>query len=107
MDGEIRQFLAMELAREIGRVEKLVYVLAVMLGQYSLITAVIILKAFFGWINIPRSPSQSSELQSDLNYYYVYIYGNMLSLIVGLFLGFVGRIVAAFCKDGIEWILTF
>jgi hypothetical protein len=31
--------------------------------------------------------------------------GNVLSLLVGVGLGFVGKIVAAFAKDGIEWII--
>jgi hypothetical protein len=105
-EEKIRRFLGMELAVEIGRLEKLVYVLAVMLDQYGLITAVIILKAFFGWITIPQNSSESGELGDRLAFYnykldffYVYILGNVLSLLVALALGLVGKIIAAFVKD--------
>jgi hypothetical protein len=45
-----------------------------------------------------RSKSQLSS-NYKLDFFYIYILGNVLSLLVVLALGLVGRIVAAYVKD--------
>ena len=65
---KVRLRLSMEFAGVIGGLEGLVYVLAVMINQYGLITSVIILKAFFGWVDMPRDAQQSDMVERKLDY---------------------------------------
>ena len=83
----------------IGRVERVIYVFGIMFGQSGVITAVIILKAFFNWTDKFLAMSQDQNADIDArkqNYtdiisnYHVYLVGNLLSIIVGLFWGEVG-----------------
>jgi hypothetical protein len=93
----------------IGRLERIFYIYAVMSQQYGIVTSVIILKAFFGWIKTPSSPerqlrfefedkSQFAIAQLEYVTFHSYIYGNLWSLGFGLALGHFGTIASQLLK---------
>lgn len=86
--GEIKQEyeqiasdLDMQFAATIGKVERVLYIIAVALGQYALISGWLVLKAFSAWLR-PREQEPKA-----MNYYHLYLYGNLLSLLLGVGLG--------------------
>jgi len=105
----------------IGTLERMLYVYAVFRNQYSIISGWLVLKAFFGWMQRAEGLSGQSckaaepapqdggagDASTRLHQgvylkYCMYIYGNGLSLAVGLACGeaalllseFVGRLLA-------------
>jgi hypothetical protein len=95
--------LSLSKGLEIGQLERLFYIYAVMnQGGFDLIAGIIVLKAFFGWMDtgkIRRSIDASgtageSEDSEDVLLYYAYIYGNLLSLASGILLGHTATFIA-------------
>lgn len=98
----------------IGNLERVLYLYAVFRNQYSLISGWIVLKAFFGWVRETESlpaksgtvrppapessggcPSAVAPPQQELYLKYcLYIFGNGLSLAVGIACGEVALILA-------------
>jgi len=77
-------------AATVGCIERPIYILAIMLGQPGIITAVIILKAFFNW-TFPYSEKKNGEGLVEMNvYYHAYVIGNLLSLSLALVLAEIG-----------------
>lgn len=90
-----RNKLDLEFGRRIGRIERVFYIYAVMLGQFSLLSAWVIMKAFYGWIQKPNvAQSAAPDEDKEITTYYAYIYGNALSLLAALTLGHFGVLVA-------------
>jgi len=107
------------LCRSIGRIERLLYIYSIASGVYGILSAWIILKAFFGWmqeaeqnkmtvyaeteyVDQARPKPDAAELEKArerarrrITGYYLYIYGNALSLIAALILTHAGMVVAA------------
>jgi hypothetical protein len=75
-------------AQLIGRTERILYVIAVMTAQYSILSGWLVMKAFFGWLSRPRRPQSES-----LPYYHMYLFGNALSILCGLLCGSIGNVV--------------
>jgi len=82
----------------IGALERILYIYALHFSQPSLITGVLILKAFFAWTDrpnlIPSVPDPAQIVHTILETkarYYTYIVGNLLSLVLAILLyeGFV------------------
>jgi hypothetical protein len=94
-----RDKLDLEFGRRIGRIERVFYIYAVMLNQFTLLSAWVILKAFYGWIQKPEvSQSTASEKDKDITTFYAYVYGNALSILTGIVCGHAGLIVQEFLK---------
>jgi hypothetical protein len=76
----------------VGCLERSVYVFAIMFAQPGVITGVLILKAFFGWVEkiSDTDPDKAPSVRAYVAVYYAYIIGNLISLIVGLALGELG-----------------
>lgn len=90
-----RNKLDLEFGKRIGRIERVFYIYAVMFTQFSLLSAWVILKAFYGWIQKPSvAQSAAPEEDKEITTFYAYIYGNALSLIVALTLGHFGLLVS-------------
>lgn len=90
-----RTKLDLEFGKRIGRIERVFYIYAVMLGQFSLLSAWVILKAFYGWIQKPDVAQLAvSDEDKEITTFYAYIYGNALSLLAALILGHFGLLVA-------------
>ncbi len=75
--------------------------------QFTLLTAVVILKAFFGWIRTPEIILASGSLQDDekaatsrhvIVLFHAYVFGNLLSLLTAMILGH-GALVLAKLLD--------
>jgi hypothetical protein len=90
--------LEMNFGRLIVSLERIIYIYAIMSHALEILTAWVILKLFFGWIEHPKFPSANKlssfheevpadgkevELSSMAEYYH-YIYGNGLSLITAI-----------------------
>jgi hypothetical protein len=63
----------------IGNLERCLYVFAIMFGQPGIITAVVILKAFFGWVEqlgAKATTNGAPSMKAHIAVYYVYIIGN-------------------------------
>lgn len=81
----------------IGFIERAIYIYSIIIEEYSLISGWLVLKAFFGWISSSAIAKQNKD---DLNVlpsflttseiriisYYLYIYGNGLSLLAAIFI---------------------
>jgi hypothetical protein len=91
----------------IGWTERPLYIFAIMFAQPGVITAVIILKAFFNWTQVFTEPSLASDpgenrsaesiaaeklerMRRAIAHYHAYVLGNLISLALGLMLGEVG-----------------
>lgn len=108
----------LDTAARIGKWERVIYVFGVMFGggAWSLISGWLVLKAFNGWLegmeiskptseaaNLPlptvtASAAVAADASSKANrmiYYHLYLFGNALSLMAGVALGFVGLQLAA------------
>lgn len=97
-----RDKLDLDFGRRIGRIERVFYIYAVMLNQFTLLSAWVILKAFYGWIQKPEvSQSTASEEDKDITTFYAYVYGNALSILTGIVCGHAGLIVQEFLKRGV------
>jgi hypothetical protein len=85
--------LALGYTAKIGRIERVLYVMAVMTEQYyALVTAWIILKAISAWN--PADPRTSAN-------YHLYLNGNALSLLIGLSCGFLANEVSIIVLRGV------
>jgi hypothetical protein len=104
----IKELFGLRFGGMIGPLERVFYIYAIMMPQLTILTPIIVLKAFFGWITHERIdaflstlPADRSALAKDLRFvngivyvlYHSYIYGNILSLMLGLALGHVGVVV--------------
>jgi hypothetical protein len=77
----------------VGCLERSLYIFGVMSGESGVITAVVILKAFFAWATegaATAGTNSTERTQSTIILYYAYLIGNFLSLILGLALGELG-----------------
>ena len=79
----------------VGCLERAVYIFGIMFAQPGVITGVLILKAFFGWVDkiAGSDPNRTPSVRAYVAVYYAYIIGNLISLIVGLALGELGFLV--------------
>jgi hypothetical protein len=76
----------MEFAGTIGKAERIVYVFSVMYGNaFAVLSGWLVMKAFTKWLE--RKDMDETRL---MRYYYLYLYGNLLSLLGGLSLGALG-----------------
>lgn len=87
-----------------GRTERPLYIFAIMFAQSGVITAVIILKAFFNWTQVFTEPSLSSDqlasppaeataierMRKTIAHYHAYVIGNLISLALALLLAELG-----------------
>lgn len=89
-----RNKLDLEFGKQIGRIERVFYIYAVMFTQFSLLSAWVILKAFYGWIQKPSVAQSAAPEEDKITTFYAYIYGNALSLILALTLGHFGLLVS-------------
>lgn len=79
----------------IGRLERIGYISAIVFSIPALITAIIILKAFFAWSESKDSLGAATASQASskpaylatLAHYQTYVFGNLISLLFGVFLG--------------------
>lgn len=101
VDNDARRALLEELSvlkhgKAIGQIERLFYIYAIMLNQFTLLSAWIIMKAFFGWIEKPGlTEALRDDERMNVKVYYSYIYGNALSLLVSVALAHVGFMIWA------------
>jgi hypothetical protein len=87
--------LDLEFGKRIGRIERIFYIYAVMFDALTLLSAWVILKAFYGWIQKPSvAQSDAPEAEKEITTFYLYIYGNALSLLVALIVAHGGKILA-------------
>lgn len=87
--------LDIDFGKRIGRLERVLYIYAIMFGKTAILGAWIVLKAFFGWIGKHNRNSQNEiEEMQDITQYYAYIYGNALSLIFALLLSHFGLLLS-------------
>ena len=95
-------------AMVIGCAERPLYIFAIMFAQPGVITAVIILKAFFNWTQVltetPPAPASAAEnkspkslaaerherMRKTIAHYHAYVIGNLISLALGLALAELG-----------------
>lgn len=100
---EKQGLLSLRKGAKIGQLERLFYIYAMMNPNgFDLIAAIVILKAFFGWIDVRNlkvfkngldlNSTQINMLNVEL--YYAYIFGNLLSLGSGILLGHLAIVVA-------------
>jgi hypothetical protein len=90
-----RSTLDIDFGKRIGRIERIFYIYSFTLGQLSLLSAWVILKAFYGWIQKPDiARSETSENDKAITTFYTYIYGNALSILAGLILSHFGLVLA-------------
>jgi hypothetical protein len=72
--------LDIEFGKRIGRIERISYIYAFMLGQFSLLSAWVILKAFYGWIQKPDvAQSGAPESEKEITTFYSYVPTTFLS----------------------------
>jgi hypothetical protein len=91
-----RNRLDLEFGRIIGRIERIFYIYAVTMSQFTLLSSWVILKAFYGWIQKPTlAQTGAPEEDKDITAFYAYIYGNALSIMVGLACGHLALVVAS------------
>jgi len=93
--------LDLNFGKQIGRLERIFYIYSVMFGQFSLLNAWVILKAFFGWTQKTIIYSKMRKKEKEITIFYSYLYGNALSLLAGLSLAHFGlflyRVIELFC----------
>jgi hypothetical protein len=98
-----RNKLDLEFGKRIGRIERIFYIYAVMLNQFALLSAWVILKAFYGWIQKPTvAQSTATEEDKDITTFYAYVYGNALSILAGIICGHAGVVVAHLLNRSLE-----
>jgi len=75
----------------IGSLERVIFLYALMFGQPSLITGVLILKAFFSWTEHRAAPdpavttgTSNPRMLETIAHYHTYVIGNFLSLLTAL-----------------------
>lgn len=91
--GNWRKELNLQFGKQIGQIERIFYIYAFMLNAFGLLAAWFILKAFFGWIQKYSGDSLGVPIeQKELTTFYLYIYGNALSLLTAMLLGHAGLI---------------
>jgi len=83
------------LVQKIGGLERTLYIYAGMFSHYELVTAWLIMKGFFGWIERTRErgtivPREERDL---LGRYNSYLFGNICSVLIGLGTGLVAKFV--------------
>ncbi|MGC4032179.1 MAG: hypothetical protein QM754_10700 [Tepidisphaeraceae bacterium] len=102
--NSIRNLLELEVGGIIGCVERAIFIYAVMVpAHFGVLTAVVILKAFFGWIKQPTAASEDNTALPDDHWQFTssktykifaaYIFGNCCSILAGLLLGHVAIII--------------
>jgi hypothetical protein len=108
MSSAVRKMLDIRFGWHIGNIERIIYIYAIMFDKLSLLTAWVILKAFFGWLEKPRMGSSATiegivgagvedrtdEVVASITLFYSYIYGNGISLLSGVFLAHVGLVLS-------------
>ncbi len=94
--------LDLDFGKRIGRIERVFYIYSIMFNALTLLSAWVILKAFYGWIQKPEiARSLASESTKEITTFYLYIYGNALSLLMGLIMAHAGKVAA----HAIHWLL--
>jgi len=98
--GELwRTKLDLDFGKRIGRIERIFYIYSVMLGQFSLLSAWVILKAFYGWIQKPGvAQSGAPEEDKEITTFYAYVYGYALSLLAALVLAHAGLLISSVAR---------
>ena len=92
--AKLASILELKFGKRIGRIERLIYIYAVMLNQFTLLSAWVVLKAFYGWLEKPAlAKAFPNDDSKHATLYYAYIYGNGLSLLTALVLAHLGFIV--------------
>ena len=100
--------------RVVGVIERELYLYALIFPIHGLITAVLLFKAFSGWLELSGSPEKtggeilgSAELAGlgTLSKYYSYAIGNFLSLIWAILIFEVIRAVMRFFPQTAAWLL--
>lgn len=101
-ENEIRSHFDMNFAPIIGILERIVYIAGIMFGgAYVLISGWLVMKAFNAWLMTTELADPRTK--GRMAYYHLYLYGNALSLIAGLVLGFIGLHLAAW-PDWAAWL---
>ena len=90
---EITSHFDMTFAPIIGILERIIYIAGIMFGAYVLISGWLVMKAFNAWLM--TTELEGPRAKERMAYYHLYLYGNALSLITGLVLGFIGLHLAA------------
>ena len=89
-DRDLAEFRS-DTAAIIGILERYIYIFALMFAQPTLITGILILKAFFGWTD--RAGKETAVPQGMIGtvaLYHTYVIGNLLSVLLAILLGLVG-----------------
>jgi hypothetical protein len=73
-------------ARIIGALERVIFIYALMFTQPSLITGVLILKAFFSWTEhrATADTEPKTRMLETIAHYHTYVIGNFLSLLTAI-----------------------
>ena len=95
-DKDLAEFRS-KTASIIGTLERVIFIYALMLAQPSLITGVLILKAFFSWTEhratatatATEQPAEKSKMLETIAHYHTYVIGNFLSLLTAILLSHV------------------
>ena len=86
------------LAKRIGKLERIFYIYAFMFESLGLLSGWIVLKAFFSWVtNSDDGANGSAGKKSSeraLRSFYLYIWGNALSLLLALAMAKLGSIIS-------------
>lgn len=107
---KIKAGLHLDMGAKIGNIERILYIYSVVISKYEIIGGWLILKTFWGWIGqIPMGTSKGASSnvsdaddydpknrQHELLTYYLYTYGNGLSLLFGILLGLIVPLFANF-----------
>ena len=81
----------------IGILERIIYIIGIMFGgAFALISGWLVMKAFNTWLQTEELKAHPTEVR--MAYYHQYLYGNALSLIAGVVLGFIGLHLAAWTE---------
>jgi len=78
------QTLNFPFARVIGRLERTLYMFAAFVADYQLIAGWLVMKAFFTWLSHKKVLPEDQARDRNLMGYYMYLYGNLLSVLYGI-----------------------
>ncbi len=70
-----RAKLDLDFGKRIGRIPRIFYIDSVMLGQFSLLSAWVILKAFHGWIQKPGVAQSAPDGDKEITTFYACVLG--------------------------------
>jgi|HubBroStandDraft_1064217.scaffolds.fasta_scaffold00011_75 hypothetical protein len=101
--------LHLEFGRTIGILERIFYIYAIMSANITIISGIIVFKAFSGWMTPVTSRNSSAtnkhsregevERLSELGLIYLYVVGSLLSLALGILLGKGGLLFSLWLED--------